>query len=176
MRNLAGNSEADILIRSEFERSRIPIIEVGKTNSEVPYTIEGKLGDFALKRAWYYYIAQGLMPIEVAEELYDDPVGKTDIRVAGHAGAPPPREWATWITPDRKEVAPADQEAEFRTIMERHGWEDDGKYVFSDDPESLGAKLYVESYHIDSEVGLRIFADTLHSELAHHTLPVSLMG
>lgn len=33
--------------------------------------------------------------------------------------------------------------------------------LFSDEPEKLGAQKYVTNYHIDTEIGLRLFADTI---------------
>ncbi len=66
-------------------------------------------------------MVNGPVPLEVAELLYADPVGRTDIRAAGHAGAPPPSDWTTAIDGDE----------------------------------------FVTTYHIDSEVGLRVFVDTL---------------
>ena len=117
MENLAGRKDCDEYIRRELERCRIDIVEVELTRSEVPYTLEGRLGDFEFRRAWYYWVVRGSVPLEVAQEIYADPVGHTDIRVAGNAGCPPPEEWAH--------------------------------------------RGFVELYHVDTEVGLRLFADTI---------------
>ena len=125
MRNLAGRADCDLYIREELERARIPAVEIQRLDTEVPYAVVGQLGELTFRRGWRYWVVNGPVPIEVAEELYKDPVGKTDIRVAGNAGSPPPAEWA----------------------KERHGMK------------------YVDSYHIDSEVGLRIFADAIKSQI-----------
>ncbi len=161
MRNLAGQQECDEYIKDELERARIPVEHAPAHRNEVPYTLMGRLGEIAFSRAWTYWVADGMVPLEIAEELYDDPVGKTDIRVAGHAGAPPPAEWARWVTPGGAEVSPADQEADYRAFYERHPKATPMNEAFSDNPEELGARLGVTSYHIDTEVGLRLFADTL---------------
>lgn len=159
MKNLAGIPEADQYILEELQRARIPYFNVETGNTEVPYTIIGRLGKFEFRRAWTYWVVQGPLPIYLAERIYADPVGKTDIRVNGDAGCSPPESWAKWLTPDGKEVLPVEEEAEFdrhETLKARKG-----AYLFSGDPASLGAKQLVTSYHIDTEVGLRIFADTI---------------
>jgi len=124
MENLAGNADCDVQIERELIRCGIEVIRGEKTNREVSSSIIGKLGEFEFVRAWYYWTVRGNVPLEVARELYADPVGKTDVRVAGHCGCPPPEEWAMRIN-EREEAK------------------------------------FVTNYHIDSEVGLRLFADTL---------------
>lgn len=119
MINLAGHEDCDHYIRAELTRARIPVLEVVRVKTEVPYSLIGELGGLKFTRAWYYWVAKGLIPLDVAEELYADPVGITDIRVAGHAGCPPPAMWS----------------------------------------RTTAAGRFVESYHIDSEIGLRVFAD-----------------
>jgi hypothetical protein len=130
MQNLAGNKKADEYIRRELERARISVALADPHNFEVPFTIIGRLGDFVFTRAWTYWVVVGRVPFDVAEELFSDPVGRTDIRVTGHAGCPSPAEW-------------------------------------------VGVGKPVTSYHIDSEVGLRIFADTLR---AHNLATDSVAG
>lgn len=90
-------------------------------------------------------------------------VGVTDIRVAGHCGCPPPKDWITFLADDGREVLDREQEASWQELIDRghtkmQTYKDE--YVFADDPAKVG-KPYVTSYHIDSELGLRIFADTL---------------
>ncbi len=121
MENLAGDKYCDTKIRRELERARIPVKEVTRAHTEVPYSLIGVLGDFQFHRAWYYWVVEGPVGLEVAEKMYEDPVGHTDIRVGGDAGCPPPAKWA----------------------------------------EDRGGIKYVMVYHIDTEVGLRVFADTV---------------
>lgn len=121
MRNLAGNADCDRYIERELTRARIEVVRGERMDTEVPASITGKFGDFTFKRAWYYWMVDGNVPLTVAEELYDDPVGKEDVRVRGHSGCPPPEEWTSQI---------------------------DGE-------------AFVTSYHIDTEVGLRLFVDAL---------------
>lgn len=138
-----------------------------RSEDEVAASITGKLGPFTLRRAWYYWVVDCRIPLEVARELYADPVGKADIRVDGHAGCPPPEERARWFTPDGRVVVKVKEEDDFREYIEKGVLSKetiDGWYqhcVFSDDPQSVGAQGFVLSYHIDTEVGLRLFADTV---------------
>lgn len=165
MQNLAGNTNCDALIRRELERSRIEVRELPARNqAEVPSSLIGKLGNFEFRRAWHYWVVTGPMPIGIAEDMFADPVGKTDIRVVGHCGCPPPEEpWNTWLTVDGCQVITVAQEAEWCRFVEKGiiSASQKEKYIFSDDPVSVGARAYIMSYHIDTEVGLRLFADTI---------------
>jgi len=173
MKNLAGNQEADDQIEMELDGAGIPIEPALVHRSEVPYTIIGKLGDFTFYRAWYYWVVEGNLPVEAAHKLYADPIGRKDVRVAGHCGCPPPEApWVKWFMPDGREVAPKDQEAEYRDFESRHPLTvkaDD--FVWSDDPEGIGAKCFVTSYHIDSYKGLKLFAKALRD---HGLVPVEV--
>lgn len=119
MKNLAGDRECDAIISEELEKAGIisfKLREIGR--SEVPYTIYGTLGgqlltedensfmehygftenaakkstSFVFRRAWYYWIVEGYVPLFVAEEIYKNPNGRKDIRAGGHCGCLPPSE------------------------------------------------------------------------------------
>ena len=94
MQNLAGNRNADIVIRVELRAAGIEERDLlAREVGEVPATIGGKLGAFTFRRCWYYWAAEGPMPLDAARRLYVDPVGRKDVRVAGHCGCPPPDGW-----------------------------------------------------------------------------------
>lgn len=170
MQNLAGNDQADEYIRRELERARIPVQDTEPHSGEVPYTLIGQLGDLAFTRAWYYWVVNGNVPLEVAQELFADPVGVTDIRVAGDCGCPPPEERIKWLTDEGKQIYPAEQQAEWDRIAKAHEFMQAEKdtIIFTDDPVAHGAKPFVTTYHVDTEIGLRIFVDTLK---AHGLVP-----
>lgn len=169
VKNLAGDENCDTYIKRELERARIDIHGKPRSSGEVPSTLYGKIGHIEFTRAWSYWIARGDVPLDIALKLYEYPVGKTDIRVDGHCMSPPPKSpWVKWFLPDgrrvlslkeRDEYERADRsDSEFiRSITD--GWKE--KYMFSDVPALLGASGFVELYHIDTEVGLRIFADNV---------------
>jgi len=166
MINLAGNKEScDRIIRQELTRCGIEIVEGGADgNGEVPATVTGKLGNLTFTRAWYYWVVKGNVPIEVARELYADVVGKTDIRVNGNCVCPSPDDRQfQWLLPNSRQVIPLAQKTEFEHYGKTVPYmlEAMKKYDFSDDPASLGAKQYIDSYHIDSELGLYIFAQAI---------------
>lgn len=163
--NLAGRYDCDVFIKKELERCGIESTPLpGKLQTEVPAAIMGKLGRFEFYRAWCYWIVCGPVPLNVAKELYADPVGKTDIRVSGHCGCPPPdKPWITWRSKSGKILADiAQREVATESFGEIAGFiEDlDKKYEFVDNPTVVG-EGFIETYHIDSELGLRVFADTL---------------
>lgn len=120
-----------------------------------------------------YWVVGGTVPIELARKLYADPAGRDLIRVAGHCGCPPPDEWCVWIAPDGRHVAKAKDLADFDRVI-AHGGPIAATMTrmkaclhFNDDPESIGAKAYVENYHIDGDLGLRVFVDTVRAEVGH---------
>lgn len=89
MINLAGCKESDEHIARELRRARIDAVSV-PVYGEPKATLAGKLGPFTFTRAWRYWVVEGPMPLAVARELYADPIGVDDVRVAGHCGCPPP--------------------------------------------------------------------------------------
>lgn len=149
--NMASVTDCDRWIEKELYKAKIPIrsgfenwflregtkstnrvmivkdmedyIHKYRSKSEVPYHIIGNIGDgkFIFKRAWYYWMISGNVPLKIAKKLYENPIGKRDVRVYGHCGCPPPKKWTTRIN----------------------------------------GKRCVTSYHIDSQLGLNLFAETV---------------
>ena len=124
MINLAHDEQCDIVILEELEKAGITAFKShssDKPHYDVPYTIFGGLGveplseedqryfdrigttpefaetmaSFVFTRAWYYWCVSGFVPLSIAEEIYENPNGVKDIRVAGHCACPPPSEWLT---------------------------------------------------------------------------------
>jgi len=123
MKNLAGRADCDGYIKDELARARINVVTLDEhRQAEVPARITGKLGRFTFTRAWYYWVAKGAMPINVARILLDDSEGKVSVRVDGYAGNC------------------------------SHEWLD---------KKAARGERFVESYHIDDQAGLRLFADTI---------------
>jgi hypothetical protein len=175
MKNLAGVPECDDYIRVELTKARINIVPCDLVGSEVPYRLEGQLGPFHFRRAWYYWVANGLMPLKFAQELYADPIGKTDIRVAGHCGCPPPEKpWIRYIDPNGVHLVPQEEYDEFvRCFKEKvPKIMEEQNFRFSDDLERDG-EAYVECYHIDTQEGLRLFADVIHNRMKGYTKGIS---
>lgn len=134
MKNLAGNLNCDKYIQIELSKAGIDIKQIENVESEVPYSIIGKLGNWSFKRARYYWVAytegKGI-PLNKALEMYNKKypdemfdheqefgIYGNSIRSGGHCGCPSP---------------------------DKYG-QDNG---------------YVKSYHIDSQEGLNEFVRVL---------------
>lgn len=155
MQNLAGNPDCDAVIQGELLAAGIRLVRGEKQKGEVSATITGALGAFTFTRAWYYWIVEGKMPLEVARELYADPVGKRSVRVAGHIGSPPPKDpWIEWEDDEGRRIFPISKKPE--NFSEK----DAGYQVFVKDPSKVG-KGFVTTYHIDTSEGLKVFADAI---------------
>lgn len=182
MINLAGVATCDETIRTELAAAGIDIVEGDRRRCGVPYSLTGRLGAFSFRRAWYYWMVSGLMPLEAAKRMAKTPCpAKTHyawslatdkgernyrtlygarmraqrlggqvkksrraiqlasltandvIRVRGYAGGADPEEMATWH-------------------------DEAGNYLHMYQP---GARAYVRSYHIDTQAGVNLFAETI---------------
>lgn len=176
MINLAGVKEADQTIKEELYLADIEAVPM-KTKGEVPYTIEGRIGNWRLRRAWYYWVAttelrtDGL-PLKYALELFNiqNPIDNnkiigSSIRSGGDAGCSSPEDYTSQPVYDEAledKLMALGYEQVYSDVLER-------KYV----PISVGevARLctegkleverYVDCYHIDDQVGLNEFAKYL---------------
>jgi len=166
MRNLAGEQGCDATITRELATANIPHerLPMGEQGGEVPYHYIGRLGPFTFRRAWYYWMVDGPVPLNAAKRMYAHPDGAKDVRVVGHCGCPPPGDpWLEYIDPETgKDVVPTinregeDNRAQFEAFSL-----DTSSYMFVDDPAAVG-KAVVPSYHIDTQEGLNLFAATMH--------------
>lgn len=174
MRNLAGHKQSTEIIKSELERVGIVVRRSDNPIGEPKSMVYGKLNGFTFERAWYYYVVEGLVPLDIANELYRTKVGKSDIRVAGHCACPPPGEWSKPVNLKTG-----------RQIIDRgvHGcflaWHEPGE-IFNKDNEPVEEAIqrsldrmnwefgeiknfpqFINSYHIDSELGLYLFVQAI---------------
>lgn len=161
MKNLAGRSDSDAECVSELLAAGIQIEVVEKPYGEPQTRIVGKLGGIEFRRAWYYWIASGRVPFDVAQRLYADPIGQRDVRVVGHCGCPPPEEWVHWFDGDEPVCIDPDGEEEttFKRLVAKGSLGVKDMPRFSKTTDSLQG--YIETYHIDSAEGLRLFADAM---------------
>ena len=176
MKNLAGDPHATTECRAELDAAGVPVEVLDKPYGEPQSRVGGKLGDFTFRRAWYYWIVCGPMPLQQAEAMYAHADGARDVRVAGHCGCPPPREWAEWKGTDGVDLA-RDQDgsqlaawlafsARFPAVA---GTAEPCRFV-ADPSAEPGAVAFVTSYHVDTAAGLRLLADTIKS------LPTCITG
>lgn len=178
MRNVAGVPDCDAQVVGELALAGIPHERIeGEPKGEVPTHYSGVLtvpgcGTLTFTRSWRYWVVQGSIPLAVAQRLYADPVGRTDVRVAGHAAAPPPEyPWVDFYR-DGKRLHPKESEREVLEIEARNDAPPRLREIaaelrrttaYVDDP-SLGDG-FVHLYHIDSQEGLNVFVSLLRGEV-----------
>jgi hypothetical protein len=118
MKNLAGIMDANDEILQELIAAEIPIFAttlsfVPHPNSrtmkfgqwvptivmrseldiEVPTNYYGQIDQIKFTRHWYYWGVSNLkLPLNLAWKIYNDPIGKKDVRAFGHCGCVEP----TW--------------------------------------------------------------------------------
>ena len=162
MINLAGREWADDTIKLELREAGIPICKFfGQHKQEVPWTYQGKLFGWEFTRLWYYWAADGRLPLPIARYLYEQDSDKV-IRVNGHCGAPAPEDpWLDNHDANGYGLFHTEAEPPQESIVHQI-WRDiqlRGSYV--DKPMAVAPYSYVTSYHIDTQEGLNFFAATI---------------
>lgn len=168
MKNLAGCSDAEKYVVAELKSAGIPVVnDDSLLKYEVSVSKAGRIGSFSFRRAWYYWVVSGNVPLKIARELYESPFGKKDIRVAGHCGCPPPEEWVTWLDEKGLELIGLKDWNNLIRFLNRVKKDLPINYhpVLKKDFKKFG-KPFVTGYHIDSQEGLNLFVETL----KHHQL------
>jgi hypothetical protein len=162
MQNLAGSNESDLWCAKELADAGIPIEVLDERYGEPQTRVIGRLGGIEFRRFWYYWSAGGKVPLAVAVRLYQNPVGRKAVRVAGHCGCPPPEApWVDWFDGDEHVVIDPDgsEESAIDRLIHAGHLTEDAKPRFA--KSTAGLQGYVMRYHIDSAEGLRLFADAV---------------
>lgn len=167
MQNLAGNHGCDAVLRKELMEAGITVFPLhAPVQSEVPSSLLGVLTKdekqlFKFHRAWYYWVASGNVPLEVAQELYSKgKVGHDEIRSGGDCGCRPPETWTEWHDELGRVLVPMKQKEEIEKVRKYLDADFFDKHVFVEDPAAVGHG-FVTTYHIDSQEGLNLFVKTL---------------
>jgi hypothetical protein len=175
MMNLAGK-QCDQYIRHELDRALIPVVTGARSVGEVASCLTGELHGFTFIRAWRYYIVTGDVPLWLAQSLYDDPLGRSDVRVAGHCDRRPPREFASYFDTDdyRLDVPSPNEQATLEVwrasrlpVHRRLLAEFEASCRSAANPPAVAAWAAVTHYHVDSVAGLRLFADAIRRHEIH---------
>lgn len=173
--NLAGGEREknnEIILR-EMERTGVMRARK-RQNGEVQTNWIGLIpGKARLARAWYYWMVDcryAPVPLDIANRLYADPVGKTDIRANGDCACRPPEDWAIYYDEKGYRLVDAKEEEVFKRLNIMP----DPRWRFVADPKAEG-KGYVNHYHIDSELGLRLFVDAMQEVWEMKSPPVAIM-
>jgi hypothetical protein len=169
MRNLAGDPNCDRSITDELQAVGVPRVTGEKSGHEVNASVTGKLGPFKFSRAWYYWVVEGPTPLHVAEELYKNPIGRTEVRCGGHCGCPAPADYGvTHYDAAGKMLLPLSG-PDYKLIQAKPwspGLADilagiEQKCRFVESPRLEAVSSIVDCYHIDSGEGLKLFVDTI---------------
>jgi hypothetical protein len=113
----------------------------------------------------YYWVAKGDVPLAVARSIYADPVGRDLIRAGGGCDCREPETLTEWRLPDGRKVLRTKERTECEALKDGSGpvariaQNILADYEFSDEPASIGAAGFVTLYHIDGDLGLRVFVD-----------------
>jgi hypothetical protein len=176
--NLAGNAECDLVIEEELFVVGVKIVR-GAPRGEVPTSLTGMLlgryDIYTFRRAWRYWIVNGRVPIDIAERMYEQrPYGRRDVRVAGHCACPAPREWAKHFDVDDREISvPSEHDRELYAKYDAGILTgpmvkivEDVRRVFRTvdteaERDRVAVQVCVDSYHIDSMGGLKLFCDAV---------------
>ena len=153
MINLAGNRECDSIIKTELTQSKISIVNVWRMNSEVPASIIGVLNGFKFMRAWSYWIMTGYMPLKQAEIIYEY-TRNLGVRAFGDAGNINPKY--------SNQLISKEYEKKVDTILNAYGTEYLINHAKELEEELLNtdkSKLYVKTYHIDTQEGLNAISE-----------------
>lgn len=168
MKNIAGNADCDRDIERELLRARLVPVWGDAAKQEVASHLTATLGPLTFWRAWRYWVVSGPVPLAAARELYADPIGESDVRVAGHCGCPAPvHPWVRYVDTDGKTLLRLDgldaplNRGELGPCGVEAYTQIDAKCVFVDEPAAVAVAAFVDTYHIDSEAGLRLFVDTV---------------
>jgi len=177
MINLAGHKNPDPIVEEELFIAGVEIVRADEPQKgEVATRISGRLGAITFSRAWYYWIVNGDVPIEIARKIYaQEPYGVRDVRVSGHCGCPPPEDpWVEYRDVSGKQIAVLTESN--RTLFDQYRDKALGPYLHEvigkmlgeitfvdtkEEQERLSTTRVVTTYHIDSQAGLKVFVDAM---------------
>ncbi len=167
MRRFTSGPECDEAVRHELQAAGIKPVGGPRAAGEVVSSVTGRLGGVTLRRAWGHWVAEGLVPLEVALAMHADPAGRRGLRVGGHSAGPAPGQFATvWLDGEGTINLPLGDKEETGAALAvlypaaHRRIERGARVEFVADPARRG-RGFVDGYHIDTDDGLLLFADTL---------------
>jgi hypothetical protein len=164
VRNLAGDPDCDSHIALELLKAGIPAVIGERYPGEVAATVTGQLGKFAFRRAWYYWVAEGPMPVRLAREIHAHQFGAM-VRVNGNCTCPAPDgHQVEWYDETGRQVLdiPRREEAERFLKGNSKSLREIARKIldenrFEEDPSRFNG--FVMLYHIDTQEGLNLFTE-----------------
>ena len=164
--NLAGVAGTDITVEAELTAAGVQTLELPTNlDGEVRTQFIGlglRRADvaFVFTRAWHYWAVRGNVPLDVANELYNNfgRIGREEVRAGGDARCRPPETWVRHIGPTGKLLVQIQPQEEINEILRKNP-----KAILVKDP-TQGIPV-VQLYHIDSPEGLRMFAELMRKHI-----------
>jgi hypothetical protein len=157
----------DEAVRLELQAAGIDPVCGEPAVGEVVSSVTGQLGGFTFRRCLCHWVADGLVPLEVALAMHADPVGRKGLRVGGHGARPAPGQFATvWLDGEGNLNLPLGDKEETAEALAVHypaahrRVERGARVEFVSDPARRG-RGFVDGYHIDTDDGLLLFAETM---------------
>jgi hypothetical protein len=167
MQRFTSGLECDEAVRHELQAAGIEAVRGGPAAGEEISSVSGRLGGFTFRRSWCHWVAEGLVPLEVALAMHADPAARKGLRVGGHCARPAPGQFATvWLDGEGNLNLPLGDKEETGAALAvlypaAHRRVEHGARVdFVPDPARRG-RGFVDGYHIDTDDGLLLFADTM---------------
>jgi hypothetical protein len=167
MQRFISGPESDEAVRHELQAAGIESVRGARAAGEVVSAVTGRLGGFTFRRGLSHWVAEGLVPLEVALAMHADPVARKGLRVGGHGARPAPGQFATvWLDGEGNLNLPlGDKDETGEALAVRypaaHRRVERGARVdFVADPAHCG-RGFVDGYHIDTDDALLLFADTM---------------
>ncbi len=167
MQILNSSPECNEAIKHELQLAGIKVGRANPASGEVISSVTGRLGAFTFRRTESHWAVEGLVPLEAAQEMHADPIARSGLKVGGHYARPAPGQFATvWLDPQGNlmlRVADKEEtEEDLATLYPAaHRRMKRGTRVdFVADPALCG-RGFVDGYHIDTDDGLLLFADTI---------------
>lgn len=155
-----GSPESQEMIREELRAVGIQPLFL---NGESGPIIGGILPGFDLTRACDKWVVKGNIPLAVAMELWENPIGKEGILI--HGDSNDPREEAVWLTSDGRMLMPVEHKTGFIKLMTGEGVPEskiNEQFIFICREEFSGSgAAYILGYEIVTHEGLKLFVDTV---------------
>ena len=159
MENLARRAydgEVNKKVKEELQIAKIPVFELpAYMNGEVKTSYIGILHGFIFYRAWSYWICDGDMPLDVANYIYEN-YKDLKIRAGGDCGN---------VEPETVSINPL-YHKELHRLRERVGLKEYME-LSKDIVDDKSQPRFVDSYHIDTQLGLCKLAEVIREKDIH---------
>src|SRR6185295_10535397 len=117
--DLSADPARDRSIVRELERARIDIIRLDHLAGKMPSRVRGRLGPIEFTRDLTFWIADGPLPLAVAQALHRHPIARRDVRVGGRVERPSPDgACVVWYTAHGERIYPVAEELGLRTTFD----------------------------------------------------------